>query len=459
MKHASRITATVGPDLIGGLREVILTARPGADVELIGRAYDVAAHFHQGQTRLSGDPYITHPVTVATILAGLGADDQTLCAAILHDTVEDTPCTLAELKRDFGDGVATMVAAHMSLNRVDRRRRTATRAMAAVRSADTRVVTMKMADRLHNMQTLQFLPQAKQLRKAREVLEVYVPVARQLSMDSFRSELQALAFAALIRNRSACSTHDRAIVALDIESSTSRPDPVKAELRAMLYELFDVALRSAGIQPRHRDRFSDRGDGLLALLHPVGQAPRALLLTVIPVLNWLLTDYNASLPPQRQLRVRVVVHAGQVHYDGNGCFGQALDLAFRLLDAPSAKAALSAAPGPLLLVVSGEIYHSVVRDGHGGIDHSTFRNVVTTEIGGVRFPGWIHVATEGKGDLLPGACVRRGVAACRGQLRMVSVTRTLGLPGRRIRPCQAVLIRTRQGSVMPLPSAGCARKR
>jgi GTP diphosphokinase / guanosine-3',5'-bis(diphosphate) 3'-diphosphatase len=97
----------VRPDLIAGLREVVLTARPGADVELIRRAYDVAAQCHRGQTRLSGDPYITHPVTVATILAGLGADDQTLCAAILHDTVEDTPCTLADLRRAFGGGIAT----------------------------------------------------------------------------------------------------------------------------------------------------------------------------------------------------------------------------------------------------------------------------------------------------------------------------------------------------------------
>jgi hypothetical protein len=388
MKDPLRITGTVGADLIAGLRDVVLTARPDADIELIRRAYDVAAHFHQGQTRLSGDPYITHPVTVATILAGIGADDQTLCAAILHDTVEDTPCTIAELRRAFGGGIATMVAGHMALRLVSERERTVSLAMAAAESTDTRIVAMRMTDRLHNMRTLQFLPQAKQLQKAREVLEIYVPVARQLSMETFGSELQALAFAALVRNQSAYSTHDRAIVALDIESSTSRPDLVKAELRTMLYELFGVALRSAGIQPRHRDRFYDRGDGLLALIHPVGQASRALLLDVVPALNWLLTDYNASLPPQdrpqRQLRVRIVLHAGQVHYDANGCFGRALDIAFRLLDAPSVKQALATAEEPLLLVVSGDVYHSVVA-------HGTFRNLVSAEIAGIRFPGWIRI--------------------------------------------------------------------
>ena len=139
--------------------------------------------------------------------------------------------------------------------------------------------------------------------------------------------------------------HHRIIVALDIERSTSRTDPVKAALRNKIYELFDAALQSAGIYRRHRDRFIDRGDGALALIHPVDQAHTALLLThAIPALNRLLTEYNLSLPylsrTQRQLRVRVVVHAGEVHYDANGCFGEALDVAFRLLDAVQLKRAL-----------------------------------------------------------------------------------------------------------------------
>src|SRR5690349_23696282 len=110
----------------------------------------------------------------------------------------------------------------------------------------------------------------------------------------------------------------RAVVALHIERTTSRPDPVKAELRRTLYEIFDTALLEAGIRRHYRDRFIDRGDGILALIHPVDQVPKAVLLrTAIPVLSQSLTDYNESLPranrAQRQLRIRVVVHAGEVH--------------------------------------------------------------------------------------------------------------------------------------------------
>ena len=142
----------------------------------------------------------------------------------------------------------------------------------------------------------------------------------------------------------------RAVVALDIERSTSRPDSVKAELRSKLYGVFDAALLEAGIRRQYRDRFVDRGDGILALIHPVDQASKAALLkTVIPALSQLLTDYNASLPQasraQRQLRIRAVVHAGEVHYDANGCFGEALDIAFRLLDATHAKKVPVSTPG------------------------------------------------------------------------------------------------------------------
>jgi len=376
---------------------VILALRPRADVELLGHACDVAAWCHQGQTRLSGHPYITHPVAVATLLAGFEeageVDDQVLCAAVLHDTVEDTPYTLAALKRDFGAAVATMVTEHTALDRLGGQQgRTASQIMAAIGSADTRVLAMKMADRLHNMQTLQFLPQVTQRRKAREVLDTYLLIAEQLRLHAARSELQALACTALIRSRPPRPSRSRVIVALDIERSTSRPDPVKAELRTMLYELFDAALRSAEIYPCHRDQFSDRGDGLLALIHPVDRAPEALLVNrVIPVLSRFLTSYNASLPPQRRLRVRVVVHEGEVHYDANGCFGEALDLAFRLLDAPRVKMALKSAPGPLLLVVSGDTYHSVARQCYDGTGQRAFHRLVSVNIAGKRHPGWIHI--------------------------------------------------------------------
>ena len=187
----------------------------------------------------------------------------------------------------------------------------------------------------------------------------------------------------------------RAIVAVDIEQSTSRPDPVKAELRRTLYQLFDQALCSAGIHRRHRDRFTDRGDGLLALIHPVDQASKPILLNrAVPALSQLLADHNASLPRasrrHHELRVRVVMHAGEVHYDGNGCFGEALDIAFRLLDAPGVKKALRAAADPVTLVISDDIYRTIVRHGYDGIDPQAFHPLIRVHVAGHLYPGWVH---------------------------------------------------------------------
>ena len=125
-------------------------------MELVGRACAVAARCHQGQTRYSGDPYITHPIAVATILAGIDeideVDDQTLCAAVLHDTVTETPYTLAALRRGFGAGVASMVAQHMALDGLrGREGRQLARVTMMITSANTRVVAMKMADRLQSV--------------------------------------------------------------------------------------------------------------------------------------------------------------------------------------------------------------------------------------------------------------------------------------------------------------------
>jgi hypothetical protein len=188
----------------------------------------------------------------------------------------------------------------------------------------------------------------------------------------------------------------RAIVALDIERSTTRPDPVKGELRNKAYELFSGALGIAGIDDRFRDGFIDRGDGILALIHPVDQVPKALLLNrVVPLLNQLLTEYNVGLPdhsqPQRQLRIRIVVHAGEVHYDANGCFGEALDVAFRLLDAARVKRALQETADPLILVISEDIYSSVVRHDYEGIDHQAYRPLVRVQVAGKRHQGWIRL--------------------------------------------------------------------
>lgn len=193
----------------------------------------------------------------------------------------------------------------------------------------------------------------------------------------------------------------RVIVALDIERSTSRSNPIKGELRNKTYELFEAALAEAGINSCHHDPFVDRGDGILALVHPVDQAPKALLLTrLVPLLNQFLTDYNAGLPQhsqlQRQLRIRVVMHAGEVHYDANGCYGEALDVAFRLLDASRVKRVFQEITDPLILIISDDIHRSVVRHGYDGIDHETFHQLVRIRVAGRRYPGWIHLPEQSK---------------------------------------------------------------
>src|SRR5690349_4890776 len=145
-------------DALAVLREVLRITRPDADTGRVSQAYDVAAFWHQGQTRKSGDPYITHPLAVATILAENGADDAMLCAALLHDTIEDTPYTLAALNRDFGSEVAALVTGTAALDHINsNEQRTAAQMMATVTSADSRVLAIKVADRLHNMRTVQYI--------------------------------------------------------------------------------------------------------------------------------------------------------------------------------------------------------------------------------------------------------------------------------------------------------------
>ena len=362
-------------DSPAALWRTLAMARPDADLGLLRRAYEVAQDIHQGQFRESGDPYISHPVMVATLLAAFGADDQMLCAAILHDTVRYSSATLTALHRKFGGEVATMVSGAMALKHLGSRPDlTVADVLAVIGSADRRVATLKLADRLHNMRTVEFLPLLNQMRKARESLDVFAPAADELRMPAVGAELQSLAFSTLVRAQPVRRTTQRTIVALDIERSTSRPDAVKRQLRVMLYELFEAALRAAGIYPEDRDPFEDRGDGLLALLRPV---PETVVGQVAPRLAALLTSYNVGAEPAHELRVRMVVHAGEVNYDGHGCFGAALDTAFRLLEAPAGKRALASAPGSLLLVVSG--------------DAGPGRERVSVDVGGQRRLGWIFL--------------------------------------------------------------------
>jgi len=198
-----------GGDPVAGLLRVLAGTRPDADARLIRRAYDVAAHRHQGQQRNSGEPYVTHPVAVATVVAELGADDPTVCAALLHDTLDGTSYTLAALRADFGAEIAGLVAGAMALDatlggQVALPR--AGQASAAPGPGDARILVIKLADRLHNMRTLRHLPPPAQVRKSRQALEILVPLARRLRLDAIRSELENLAGDALKRHGPTAAT-------------------------------------------------------------------------------------------------------------------------------------------------------------------------------------------------------------------------------------------------------------
>lgn len=173
---------------------------PKADLALLERAYVTAERLHGTQMRKSGDPYITHPLAVTTILAGIGMTEPTLAAALLHDTVEDTPYTLDQLRADFGEEIAILVDGVTKLDKVvygDSAQAETIRKMIVAMSRDIRVLVIKLADRLHNMRTLRFVPQASQERTARETLDIYAPLAHRLGMNTIKWELEDLAFATL----------------------------------------------------------------------------------------------------------------------------------------------------------------------------------------------------------------------------------------------------------------------
>jgi GTP diphosphokinase / guanosine-3',5'-bis(diphosphate) 3'-diphosphatase len=206
-RRLARLGAPRGGSTNPVLEPLIKTVRathPKADVRMIERAYDVAARQHAGQIRKSGDPYITHPLAVATILAELGMNSETLCAALLHDTIEDTDYTLAELRREFGDDVATLVDGVTKLDKVkygEAAQAETVRKMVVAMSRDIRVLVIKLADRLHNMRTLRYLPREKQEQKSREVLEIFAPLAHRLGMNNLKWELEDLAFSMLFPKR------------------------------------------------------------------------------------------------------------------------------------------------------------------------------------------------------------------------------------------------------------------
>ncbi|HEV2375561.1 MAG TPA: bifunctional (p)ppGpp synthetase/guanosine-3',5'-bis(diphosphate) 3'-pyrophosphohydrolase [Streptosporangiaceae bacterium] len=244
-RRLARLGAPRGGGVNPVLEPLVKTVRdthPKADVRLIERAFEVAAHWHRDQTRRSGDPFITHPLAVATILAELGMNAESICAALLHDTVEDTAYTLDALRRDFGQDVAALVDGVTKLDKVkygDAAEAETVRKMVVAMSHDIRVLVIKLADRLHNMRTLRFLAREKQERKSREVLEIFAPLAHRLGMNTIKWELEDLAFANLYPKR-----YD------EIVRMVSERAPRRELFLQEVYEEVSADLREAKIKAR-----------------------------------------------------------------------------------------------------------------------------------------------------------------------------------------------------------------
>ena len=189
-------------DLVEELIAEVETYNPDVDKELLRRAFEFAERAHAGQTRRSGEEFIHHPLGVARVCAELRLDEQTIAAALLHDVVEDTDSDLEELRTEFGADVALLVEGVTKLTRISFQSREQAEAenyrkMIVAMAQDVRVILIKLADRLHNMRTIEYLGKQKQAQKARETLEVYAPLAHRLGIHALKWELEDLAFQTL----------------------------------------------------------------------------------------------------------------------------------------------------------------------------------------------------------------------------------------------------------------------
>lgn len=169
------------------------------DTKLIMKAYEYATNNHGDQCRQSGEPYIIHPLNVAYILADIGLDDSTICAALLHDVIEDTDVTNSDIKKEFGVEIEEMVAGvtklgTMQFASIEEQQVEDYRRMFLAMGKDIRVILIKLADRLHNMRTLKYLKRDRQIANAKETMELYAPLANRLGLYSLKWELEDLGF-------------------------------------------------------------------------------------------------------------------------------------------------------------------------------------------------------------------------------------------------------------------------
>jgi len=212
------------------------------DEDLVTRAYHLAKRQHEGQVRQTGDPYITHPLAVAEILAGYGLDSETIAAALLHDVVEDTETSLHDLEREFGADVALLIDGVTKMDRIkfssrEEQQAATIRKMAIAMAKDIRVLIIKLADRTHNLRTLDPLPEEKRRRVAAESLDVYAPLAHRLGMQEIKHEMEDRCFAVLYPRRKA-----------ELEELIRRRAPERETYIEKMIEAVSAALEDAGLE-------------------------------------------------------------------------------------------------------------------------------------------------------------------------------------------------------------------
>ncbi|WEO94862.1 HD domain-containing protein [Streptomyces sp. FXJ1.172] len=324
------------PDAIGHVVEAHRAHHPDADLDPLRRAYVLAESSHRGQMRKSGEPYITHPLAVTLILAELGAETTTLTASLLHDTVEDTDVTLDQVREQFGEEVRYLVDGVTKLEKVDygaAAEPETFRKMLVATGSDVRVMSIKLADRLHNMRTLGVMRPEKQARIAKVTRDVLIPLAERLGVQALKTELEDLVFAILHPEE---YEHTRELIA---ENAARQGDPlaeVADEMRGVL--------REAGIQaevlirPRHfvsvhrvaRKRGQLRGSDfgrLLVLVHEdadcygvLGELHTCMTPVVsefkdfiaVPKFNLYQSLHTAVARPDGQV-VEVLIRTHQMH--------------------------------------------------------------------------------------------------------------------------------------------------
>ena len=238
-------------ELLAPVLASFLRRHPGDDTSLIVRAAETATVAHAGQLRRSGEPYVTHPIAVAGIVADLGLDSQTVAAALLHDAVEDTGVTTEVIDRDFGPAVALIVEGVTKLDRLqfdskEAQQAATVRKMLVAMADDWRVLIIKLADRLHNMRTLSVMPEWKQRRTAQETLDIYAPLAHRLGIQGVKWQLEDLAFATLHPKRYA-----------EIEQMVASRAPLRDEFLARVLVAVRERLVASGVnaevtgRPKH----------------------------------------------------------------------------------------------------------------------------------------------------------------------------------------------------------------